>query len=200
MDNYYIEIYERFRDLKNSGKTHFDNMDLWRIFEYLSCIELSNEFQNPFYVYEDIPLDFKELHNLSYKDTGIDCCNLIDTIVQCKLRSKNLGFLDCSTFFASQNLYCEETDCTIVKWKKMIITRNAEIGLSPEMLRRKNLKLFIDKPFNKQYIIDFCENLYINPPCYPKLNETNQKQLRDYQIQCKDFIITPFSLKNETVI
>ena len=39
---------------------------------------------------------------MSKNDTGIDCCDLIDTIVQCKLRKNgnSLCLKECATFFA----------------------------------------------------------------------------------------------------
>ena len=40
-NNYAINIYERYGDLKNSNKTEFDNNDLWKIFEYFICIKLT---------------------------------------------------------------------------------------------------------------------------------------------------------------
>jgi hypothetical protein len=69
---------------------NFDNFDLAKIFEYYSCIKLSQEYNQIFYEYSDIISEFKELHNMSkndtYIDACIDACNLVDTIVQCKLR------------------------------------------------------------------------------------------------------------------
>ena len=44
MNNIYKNnIYERYKDLKNSNKKEFDNNDLWKIFEYYSrikCLEM----------------------------------------------------------------------------------------------------------------------------------------------------------------
>jgi hypothetical protein len=53
-DKYNINIYERYLDLKNSNKLELDNNDLWKIFEYYSCLKLSEEFKKPFYEYDDI--------------------------------------------------------------------------------------------------------------------------------------------------
>lgn len=38
---YRLNIFERYSDLKNSNKEEFDNNDLWKIFEYYSCIKFS---------------------------------------------------------------------------------------------------------------------------------------------------------------
>ncbi len=80
-----IKIYNRYLNLKNSDKIEYDNYDLAKIFEYFTCIKLSEEFKTIFYEYNDIEPEFKELNKMSKSDTGIDCSNLIDTIVQCKL-------------------------------------------------------------------------------------------------------------------
>jgi len=96
-------IYTRFNDLLISGKTINDmnNYDLATIFEYFSCIRLFELYHQPFFHYSDIDPIFKENNKLSQRDTGIDACNLVDTIVQCKLRSKSLTWTDCGTFFGS---------------------------------------------------------------------------------------------------
>lgn len=39
-NNYLINIYERYRDLKKSDKQEYDNNDLCKIFEYYTCIKL----------------------------------------------------------------------------------------------------------------------------------------------------------------
>ena len=75
---------------------------------------------------------------MTRNDTGIDCCNLIDTIVQAKLRKYNLTWKECSTFFGSQNIYNEELNETIVRWKKLMITRNADCKLAAN-LKLENL-------------------------------------------------------------
>jgi hypothetical protein len=72
-------IYDRINDLINSGKdiVNFDNFDLAKIFEYYSCIKLSQEYNQIFYEYSDITPDFKELNDMSKNDTGIDACKII---------------------------------------------------------------------------------------------------------------------------
>jgi len=82
-----------------------------------------------FYVYYDIDPEFKEENSMSKNDTGIDACNLLDTIVQCKLRDKSLCWGECSTFFGS-NISTNDNGELITKWKKMIITRNIKMDKS----------------------------------------------------------------------
>ena len=36
-NKYIISIYERYKSLKKSNKTEFNNNDLWKIFEWYSC-------------------------------------------------------------------------------------------------------------------------------------------------------------------
>ena len=123
-NNYKINIFERYTDLKKSNKKEFDNNDLWKIFEYYSCIKLSEEYKKQFYEYDDIEPEFKELNKMSRNDTGIDCCDLKNTIVQCKLRTGNLNWKECSTFFGSQVIFSIELKKKIIKWDNLIIARN----------------------------------------------------------------------------
>ena len=185
-NKYLINIYERYCDLKKSNKIEFDNNDLWKIFEYYSCIKLSEEYNKIFYEYDDIDPNFKEINNMSRNDTGIDCCDLENSIVQCKLRTHSLTWKECGTFFGSQNLYSNELQQAIVRWKNLIITRNDDCTLSENLLERYKFKLFIDKPYNKSELINFCENLLINVPLYPVTN--NDFILRDYQLEAINII------------
>ena len=184
---YNIYIYERYKDLKNSGKNEFDNNDLWKIFEWYSAIILHKETNKLFYEYNDISPNFKEQNKMSKNDTGIDLCNLEDTIVQCKLRNKSLSWTDCSTFFGSQNMFSEELQKTIIRWQKLIIARNSDCKLSENLLDRSSL--FTDKPFDKTTLLNFCEYIYNNPPKYPKQVQ-NKIELRYYQNECIDIIKT----------
>ena len=181
---YNINIYERFLDLKNSNKEELDNNDLWKIFEWYSCLELSKEYNKQFYEYDDIDPTFKEINKMSRNDTGIDCSDLDKTIVQCKLRKNALTWKECSTFFGSQNIFSSELNKTIVRWEKLIIARNNDSCLSEHLLERK--ELFIDRPYDKNTLINFCENLIINPPSYPIIN--NEYKLRDYQLESIELI------------
>ena len=47
--------------------------------------------------------------------------------------------------------------------KKLIYFNGNSLGLQP-----KQTKKFIDYRFDNQEIIDYCENLIVNPPEYPK--------------------------------
>jgi hypothetical protein len=181
---YKIYIYEKYNELKKLNK-ELDNNDLWKIFEWFSCIKLTEEHKRPFYEYSDIDSTFKEDNNMSQNDTGIDACDLIDTIVQCKLRKETLTWNDCSTFFGSQTIFSDELKKTIIRWNNLIITRNEECKLSQNLLFQS--KKFIDKPFAKNDIIEYCENLLINPPKYPKIKNDKFK-LRNYQIEAIDII------------
>jgi type I site-specific restriction endonuclease len=114
---------------------------------------------------------------MSKNDTGIDACNLTDTIVQCKLRDNSLSWKECSTFFGSQNIFCEKENKAIVRWAKLIITRNKNSTLSDNLKCKK--KLFTDKTYDKQEMIKYCENLIDNPPVIKTVKE--KVVIRDYQ-------------------
>lgn len=183
MERYNIEIYERYLNLKNSGKAidDLDNNDLWKIFEYFTCIKLTKKFKRKFYEYDDIDLDFKENNKLSRSDTGIDCCDLDNTIVQCKLREKSLTWKDCATFFASQMIFCSKEKKPIIRWNNLIIARNAECILSKNLACRA--ELFNDIKYKRDELIKFCETLIKNPPKYPVVKNI-EIILRDYQKEC----------------
>ena len=183
MNNLYkINIYEKYKELKNNN-IEIDNFKLSKIFEWFTCIKLSEEHNNDFYEYNDITPKFKEINKLSPNDTGIDCCNLIDTIVQCKLRKNTLTWNDCSTFFGSQNILKDNKK--IIRWDNLIISRNEECKLSNNLLFRNDL--FIDKTYKTEEIINYCNDLFNNPPEYPK-EEIQEFKLRDYQLECIDLI------------
>ena len=184
IDFYNNLLYYRFRDLISSGKNinELNFYDLSKIFEYYSCILLTKEYKDLFFHYDDISPDYKENNFMSINDTGIDICNLNDTIVQCKLRKKYLNWNDCSTFFASQNIYCNLLNKTIIKWNNLIITRNDDCLLSINLLYQKNR--FIDKTYNIKELIKYISNIK-----EPVINNNDKNiQLRDYQIECIDLI------------
>lgn len=183
---YEYYIYKRYAELKASGK-EIDNYDLCKIFELYTCIKLSEMYGTPFYEYNDIDSTFKEDNNMSRNDTGIDACNLVDTIVQCKLRKQNLSFQECATFFASQIAYDQQRAETIVRWKKTILARNSECKLSRVLEQKSNCKLFIDRPFPQNEMIDYCESLLVNPPQIANDVQPNF-QLRNYQIEAIEII------------
>ena len=183
---YNVLIYKRFKDLLKSKKSKdLNNNDICKIFEYYICIKLSQEHNTTFYEFSDIDPDFKEQNQLSKNDTGIDCCNLIDTIVQCKLRKDNLSWGECSTFFGSQNIFDEKINEPIIRWKKLIIARNNDSNLARNLRFKK--QLFIDKTYDKKEIIKYCENLVASPPTIA--NKNDLCEVRDYQKECIDLIM-----------
>jgi len=204
MESYTIEkvillynkhIYDRFKSLIDSGKKNgeINNNDLAKIFEYYSCIKLMNEYNQKFYEYDDINPEFKEINQMSRNDTGIDACNLTDTIVQCKLRmtNTNLNWKECGTFFGS-NIKTDEEGNLQIRWKKMIITRNSDCNLSKHFDCRK--KSFLDKTYDRNEMITYCSDLLTNPPVMSNddgddSSLENKIILRDYQIECKNLIM-----------
>ena len=59
---YKLYIYERYNNLLKLGKTNemLNNYDLAKIFEYYSCIKLTEEFKQYFYEYSDIEPNYKK--------------------------------------------------------------------------------------------------------------------------------------------
>lgn len=180
----HIDLYKKYiqyiyGSLKRSGKDELTNNDLCKIFEYYSCIKLQEQYNKPYYLYEDIDPEFKELNKMSSSDTGIDACDLDTTIVQCKLRQNILGWSECSTFFGS-NIIKNNNELQI-KWKDMIITRNACSKLSKNLFDKSDL--FDDVTYDKKEMMTYCDNLLENPVVL--LDEIEPKLvLRDYQKEC----------------
>jgi predicted helicase len=141
IDYYRRRIYDLYKRLLPSKPiiTDWDNHDLSKIFEYFSAIKLTEEFNRSFKEYNDLSPDFKEKNGLSHNDSGIDICDEKDTIVQCKLRSRTLTWNECSTFFASQNMYCDEQKKTIIRWENLFIVRNYSCKLSANLQVKRNL-------------------------------------------------------------
>jgi superfamily II DNA or RNA helicase len=187
MDMYNYHIYNRYKNLLNAQNSHeLSNHDLSKIFEYYSCIKLTAEYKNNFYEYGDIHPEYKEKNRLTRYDSGIDCCDLGDTIVQCKLRKTTLSWKECSTFFASQNMYDEHRKETIVKWKKLIITRNDDCKLTYNL--RQKYGLFVDNPYNRDELIKYCEKLLLDHP-FLHIEKKMAPIVRDYQQECIDLIM-----------
>jgi hypothetical protein len=188
VSRYNKNIYDRYKSLIELGitKEEYTNNHLCKIFEYYSCIQLMKEYNQMFLEYDDIKPEFKEFNGMSRTDTGIDACNLIDTIVQCKLRKDNLTWRECGTFFGSQNIFNEELKEVVVRWKKMIITRNKDCNLSKHLSTKH--KLFIDKDYDKIEMISYCEELVKNTDSKDDIKEymetNNSIVLRDYQLEC----------------
>jgi len=176
---YNIYIQQIYKDLIDSKKD-LDNNDLAKIFEYYCAIQLSDKYKQKFYEYNDIDPNFKEDNKLTRNDTGIDLCNLIDTIVQCKLRKDNLNWYECTSFFASQNMFDSDTKKIIIRWSNLTIARNKESKLSHNLKQKQ--ELFNDITFSRNEIISYCDNLLKNPVKIKKEKQEKFK-LRDYQIE-----------------
>jgi superfamily II DNA/RNA helicase len=184
IQKYNIYIYERVKDILNSGKNidDFDyKSDLHKIFEYFSCIKLTQEYNVSFYEYNDIDPTFKEDKQMNRNDTGIDACNMIDTIVQCKLRQKSLTWGECSTFFGSV-VYSDGDGKLKTRWDRLIITRNQESSLSDNLSEKRRFKHFTDKTYPRKELLSYCKELIENPPEHLKEEYTIEK--RDYQEEC----------------
>lgn len=184
---YRYHIYNLYKDLNNEDKLNFKSK-INKVFEYYSCIKLTDEYNIPYYEYLDIPSTFKEENNLSILDTGIDCSNLIDSIVQCKLRKEILSWKDCATFIAHKTSFNEETQKEYIRWNKCIITRNSNSELS------KNLKYhkfrFIDKLYDLDELYKYCDNINLNEFNNTQIELLNYSniQLRDYQSEVINII------------
>jgi hypothetical protein len=189
---YKKKIHDKYNDFIQSGVT-IDNYKLAKIFEWFSCIKLSQGNDETYLVYEDIPNDFKEKNKMTRKDSGIDACNMVDAIVQCKLRDNSLTWKECATFFGSQTMFDSEKQQTVVRWQNMIITRNAESSLSSNL--KSKSEMFIDFTFNTDDIIKYCNRLIKKPPELEYIEP--EFTLRDYQKEAIELIVKK---KQNTII
>ncbi len=184
-NQYKINIYEKWLLIKDIYNQSKDNKIISKLFEYYTCIKLTEEYKKVFYEYSDIDPDFREENKMSQTDTGIDCSDLSDTIVQCKLRSGSLNWRELGTFFGSQVIWDDVKKEKVIRWKNTIIARNSDSKLSSNLASKSNL--FVDKTYGLNDFVQYCDNLIINPPEYPLIQKIDYK-LRDYQIECIDKI------------
>jgi superfamily II DNA or RNA helicase len=168
----------RLYDLvRNRNISQLNNYELSKPFEFYTSIKLSEEYKTDFMLYDDIEPEFKEENQLSYSDTGIDLCNLVDSIVQCKLYKGTINWKDVSTFAGSQNNVDEEGH-TYVKWKKLILSRNSDSSLSSNIRKQ----IFLDKTFDRSVMCNYLVDLQKNPPTID-IEYSNEYEQRDYQIE-----------------
>ena len=182
------KIYDRLFMLTQSGKEikQCDNKDLSKIFETYSCIQLIKEHNKMFYEYEDINPSFKEDNQMTKEDTGIDICDTINTIIQCKMycSSNSITWEKLGTFFGSQNILNEKGEI-IVRWPNMIITRLEESKFSSNMKTRMNL--FKNISYNRDEILNYLENIIKNPILLPITIEKRKPYY--FQEECKELIL-----------
>ena len=107
-----------------------------------------------------------------------------DTIVQCKLRKDNLTLTDITSFFACNIARSDEHNQLVVPFQKMIIARNSDCKLAPNL--KSKLDLFTDKLYDKTEMIKYCEELILNPPQIIK--PKSDIVLRDYQVEAIELI------------
>jgi superfamily II DNA or RNA helicase len=123
-----------------------------RMFEYYTSLQLMERDQREYFVYEEMDGTMTDRLGLPARDQGIDVCDVQETIVQCKLRNRNISWRDVATFMASQNAYCEETGATIVRWPQMILARNSDVGMTSQLGFYKNR--FQDLPISEKKMLE----------------------------------------------
>ena len=187
---YIDKIYNRYYDLVIRAERSRDELsfyDLALIFEYYSCLLMTEECGHPFFHFEDIaPLD-KEMNGMTQRDTGIDFSDLQQTIGQCKLRQKRLTWKECGTFFGSQNIFDAQTQSAVLRWKKLVIVRNDSCSLSTHLQHR--LPLFKDMAVRLHEMLEFCDSLLVNHFVNKETPEHDAMEIRPYQTECRDMIV-----------
>jgi len=185
---YFNKIFYRYYDLivrAEKKRNDLSFYDLALIFEYYSCLVMTEQCGHPFFHFEDIAPSDKELNGMTQRDTGIDFSDLQQTIGQCKLRQKKLTWKECGTFFGSQNIFDTQTQSAILRWKKLVIVRNDSCSLSTHLQHR--LPLFKDVAMPIPEMLDFCDSLL-----HHQREEEEREfvmEIRPYQTECRDLIL-----------
>jgi hypothetical protein len=105
-----------------------------RAFELHTAIRLTRDTGRQFLLYADVAPETKQRLGMSTVDTGIDLCDGVDTIVQCKLRTGTVSLRDCATFFASMTTYAD--GAYVIAWPNALLARNACSRLSSHLAAR----------------------------------------------------------------
>jgi len=151
---------------------------------------LTNSNKKLFHSYDHISDDDKESVCLPINDIGIDCTDLDNTLVQCKLYGDTISLGKLSTFLCQQirmiNGY------PTIGWKHMILARNSESKLSRniEYFSSRIQDVTVDSDIFKQYLTDIYSyykqfNL-VQEDYHVAINKIN---LRPYQIEAYNKIV-----------
>uniref|UniRef100_A0A6C0KVL0 Mrr-like domain-containing protein n=1 Tax=viral metagenome TaxID=1070528 RepID=A0A6C0KVL0_9ZZZZ len=109
------------------------------LFEYYSAIHLTNQYQTPFYVYQDIPDNHKRYAGFPLRDKGVDLVNdTFQQVAQVKYYGKKstLYYGNLSTFLATPLLVGKPN-------LRMILIRTNVCRLSEDIkkiIRRGDMK------------------------------------------------------------
>ncbi len=146
-----------------------------QIFKWFTCIKLSEEYNTPFYEYNNIPLDYKKKYRIN-KYSCIDACNLIDTVVQCSL--KDFLTVEYYDLMLARSIFNNESGNRVPQWNNFIISRNQKSKLFHCINKKIESNIFNDKPYSREEIILYCKKLIQNPPKNPSniLPDVNQEE------------------------
>ena len=153
-----------------------NNEQLAKLFELYSCLILSELHDKKYLHYEDISGDFKEENGLTQNDSGIDFCDLQDTIGQCKLYSKTstITYKSLATFLAGQII-----NRGIVRWPIPMLVRLIESKVSNTLRDYIRKKRFDDIALDKKVFMDYLHTLQQNPVEFQE--EKSVYSIRPYQ-------------------
>ena len=112
-----------------------------KAFEMFVADRLTGADTRAFLLWEDVDATTKEACGLTKADAGVDVTDGATTLVQCKLRSRNLTWRECSTFFASAVSFTN--GAYSVPWRSLLLARN-----SCSTLSRTLAELGASRPFD----------------------------------------------------
>lgn len=167
--------------VKNIDITTLNNYQLYKIFEYYSCIVLSKRDNKLYFVYSDVSPSFKEHNNLPSADNGIDFSDMIDTIGQCKYYGNNSTI----TYRSLSTFGCWKTAGDTIKWKNLILVRTKDSRLH-SIITKHFRDLFADYPLDREDFLDYLRTLQKYPVVIPNSREIYT--IRPYQQQVLDIL------------
>lgn len=181
-------VFSKF-DNENMDLYQLDNYKLSYIAELYSSILLTKKYKRPFYIFDDLSVDYKRNHNLSSYDSGIDILDKENCVAQCKLRKQKLSWNEITTFLS--HLWATN--------KEGIICHNKGIRYSQQLdlLKHKIRWELFDRneliQYSKKLLTTFDYNEFIE-------KHTNySKKLRPYQLECLE-LIRQCEIKNKNML
>jgi superfamily II DNA or RNA helicase len=181
MSSHLNYLREKIFELK---QLEINNLSEPTLFEYYSAVILTNNYNQPFYIWKDLSPSQKQNFNLPCRDKGVDISNCSFTILgQSKYYSKNstVTYGKLSTFLAFDKLNPS------IKNIDFCLLRLTESNTSSEVSQMISYKTLKDFPIEKDVFMSYINS--IPPPVYAdKINI--EKQFRSYQQEAENTIIS----------
>jgi len=161
-----------------------------KAFEMFVADRLSGESQpRAFLLWEDLDAATKEARGLTKADAGVDVTDGTTTLVQCKLRARNVTWRECATFFGSAVSFAN--GAYIVPWKTLLLARNACSTLSRTLAELGASRPF-DLPIELSEFRAYAQECLAHNANAAAAHESAQvdtDRFRDYQLEAIDLCV-----------